>query len=27
LLGMERHKSNFEQPYYIYKKWVPCIAL
>jgi hypothetical protein len=20
LLGMERHKSNFEQPYYIYKK-------
>jgi hypothetical protein len=27
LLGMERHKANFEQPYYIYKKWVPCIAL
>jgi hypothetical protein len=24
---MERHVANFEQPYYIYKKWAPCIAL
>jgi hypothetical protein len=24
---MERHKANFEQPYYIYKKWAPRIVL